>query len=278
MVILSRNPRKQRIDNVREVGWDAASVGAWAAELEGATALVNLTGRSVNCVHTEENRREILDSRLDSVRALGAAVKACRQPPTVWVQCSATGYYGDARGTPCDETAPPGRGFMAEVCGAWEGQFAEQVLPETRKVVLRLGVALGNDGGAYPPLRRLTRLLLGGAAGSGAQGMSWIHVDDVTGMMAEAIANAGWEGVYNACAPEPATNAEFMRALRQAWRRPWVPPAPEWAVLLAARWVLRTDGDLILAGARCVPRRALAAGYEFKYAQLKPALGALAAR
>ncbi|MBI3887216.1 MAG: TIGR01777 family protein [Opitutae bacterium] len=289
VVVLTRRPRARRGDGIREVAWDPAAAGpgnprgcsapgAWARELEGAEAVVNFTGRSVNCVHHAENRRAILATRLESVRALGAAVQACRQPPAVWVQCSATGYYGDVRGRLSDERAPAGRGFMAEVCREWEHTFEQHVLPATRKVTLRLGVVLGKRGGAYPPLARLTRWFLGGTAGRGDQGVSWIHIDDVTALFLAAMESSDWRGVYNACAPEPATNAEFMRTLREVQKRPWAPPAPGFAVRLTARWLLRTDGDLILAGPRCVPARAMAAGFRFKFAKLLYALDELAER
>ena len=289
VVVLTRRPRARRSDGIREVAWDPSATGqsnligysapgAWTQELEGATALVNFTGRSVNCVHHAENRRAILATRLDSVRVLGAAVSACRQPPSVWLQCSATGYYGDVRDRLCDEETPNGRGFMAEVCRDWEAAFDQLVLPTTRKVTLRIGVVLGKKGGAYPPLVRLTRMFLGGRAGRGDQGISWIHLDDVAEIFLNAIENASWRGVYNVCAPEPATNAEFMRTLRAVQKRPWAPPAPGFTVRLAARWLLRTDGDLILEGPRCVPARTQAAGYRFKYGKLLYALDALAER
>lgn len=278
MVILTRRPRERRSDGIREVAWDGRSAGTWTQELEGATALVNFTGRSVNCVHNAANRRAILATRLDSVRVLGAAVQACRQPPAVWVQCSATGYYGDVRDRLSDEQAPAGRGFMADVCREWEQAFEQQALAATRKVTLRIGVVLGKKGGAYPPLARLTRHFLGGTAGRGDQGISWIHVDDVSEIFLSAIENANWHGVYNACAPEPAANAEFMRTLREVQRRPWAPPAPAFAVRLAARWLMRTDGDLILEGPRCVPARAQAAGFRFKFGKLVYALDQLKER
>ena len=307
VVVLTRRPRVRRSDGIREVAWAPSATGqsnllgypkpsapsecekksnpigyfapgAWARELEGAAALVNFTGRSVNCVHHAENRRAIRATRLDSVRTLGAAVQACRQPPAVWVQCSATGYYGDVRDRLCDEETPNGRGFMAEVCRDWEAAFDKLVLPATRKVTLRIGVVLGKKGGAYPLLARLTRLFLGGRAGRGDQGISWIHLDDVSEIFLNAIENADWRGIYNACAPEPATNAEFMRTLREVQKRPWAPPAPAFAVRLAARCLLRTDGGLILEGPRCVSGRALAAGFRFKYGKLVYALDELAER
>ena len=277
VVLLTRQPRARRGDGVREVGWGAGQPAAWAQELEGAAVLVNFTGRSVNCVHTAENRQAILGSRLDAVRVLGAAVRGCACPPSTWVQCSATGYYGDGGGRWCDEQSAPGRGFMAEVCRQWEEAFDELALRATRKITLRIGVVLGRRGGAYPPLARITRWFLGGAAGDGRQGISWIHLDDLCGIFLQAI-EQDWRGTYNACAPEPATNTEFMRMLRCALHRPWAPPTPAFAVRLAARWLLRTDGDLILRGPRCLPRRALEGGFRFNYGTLRSALEELAAR
>jgi uncharacterized protein (TIGR01777 family) len=267
-VVLSRAPR----DNpaFREVLWNGETGGAWATELEGATAVVNLTGRSVNCLHTLANSREILESRVNSVRALGKGYARAKNPPPIFVQCSGTGFYGNSGDRLCDESLPSGPGFMAEVCRQWEEAFAALDLPEVRRVVLRLGVVLGREAGAFPPLARLTRLFLGGAAGSGRQYLSWIHRDDLVCLFSTVLAQPEFTGVYNACAPGPVTNAEFMRELRTALRRPWCPAAPEFIVELVARHALKTDGSLALHGQRAVPARLLAAGFAFKY----PAAGA----
>ena len=134
VVLLTRQPRERRGDGIREVGWGPRRPDIWKQELEGADALVNFAGRSVNCVHTAENRQAILGSRLDAVHVLGDAVKACRRPPGAWVQCSATGFYGDGEGRICDEQSAPGRGFMAQVCRNWEEAFDSLALSATRKV------------------------------------------------------------------------------------------------------------------------------------------------
>jgi uncharacterized protein (TIGR01777 family) len=280
VVILTRDPdafhpAANAAGAIRAVQWNGETAGAWRNELDGATALVNFAGRSINCLHTLENSREILESRINAVQALGRAVAMVRQPPAVWVQCSAAGYYGNAEADVREENAPAGRGFLAEVCRRWEEEFNALELPETRRVILRLGVVLDGAAGALPPLVGLVRRYLGGPAGSGRQYFSWIHRDDVVGIFLAALARTDCAGVFNATAPEPVTNRELMRALRAATGRPWCPPAPEFVVRLAAQYWLKTESSLILQGQRVVPARLLATGFEFKFPKLETALADL---
>ncbi|WP_218938645.1 TIGR01777 family oxidoreductase [Oleiharenicola lentus] len=270
VVVLSRRPRADAA--FREVAWDGVNGGAWTAELEGAAALVNFTGRSINCVHTPENRRAILGSRVHAVRALAQAWAQVANPPAVWLQCSATGYYGDAGDQPCDESAPAGADFLSEVCQRWEEAFATAKLPGLRRVVLRLGVVLDAEHGALPPLARLVRRYAGGAAGNGRQFMSWVHRDDVTTAMLAALTRGDLTGTYNLCAPAPVPNAEFMGALRGVLGRPWSPPAPAFAVRLMAGPLLGVDPALALHGQRALPRRLQAAGFAFAHPELGEAL------
>ena len=276
VVVLSRSPAEG--GPARQVAWDGRTDGPWRAELDGAAAVVNLTGRSVNCLPTPANRAEILASRLDSVRALGAACAAVAHPPRVWVQSSSLAIYGSPGERVCDETAPLADDFPASVCRQWEAALAAAAPAATRTVVLRIGLVLGPGGGALGPLVRLTRWFLGGTVGSGRQYLSWLHLDDMNAIFADAIGRDDWRGAYNACAPEPAANADFMRELRRAVGRPWSPPAPAWAVRLGARWLLRTDPDLALSGRRCVPARLRAQGFAFRFPALKPALADVARR
>ena len=256
----------------RSVIWDAAGAGPWEQEVEHADVVVNFAGRSVNSAPTPANRREILESRLAAVRALGAALARAGNRPAAWVQCSAVGYYGPRGDEPCGEDSPPGNDFFAEVCREWELTFAAACPPRVRPVALRLGVVLGRAGGAFPRLLRLARAGFGGAAGRGRQGMSWIHLDDAVDLIVRAATDETLRGPYNACAPQPVANAEFMRMLRGAVRRPWSPPVPAFAVRLGARFVMRTDPDLILHGQFAVPVRLLAAGHRFRHPQLEGAL------
>jgi uncharacterized protein (TIGR01777 family) len=255
------------------VEWDGRTQGPWAGELDGADAVVNLAGRSIACLHTPENRREILASRVDSVRAIDAAVARCRRPPGVLLQASAVGIYGDSGDRTCDETSPASSGFIAEVVAAWEAAFfSGDTSGGPRRVALRIGFVLGRDGGGFVPLVRLARLFLGGATGSGRQFVSWLHIGDLCSACRWLIARTDSRGVYNVAGPAPVTNAEFMRELRKTLGRPWSPPAPAWAVKAVARFVMHVDPGLVLSGCRCVPRRLLAEGYEFGHPALAPAL------
>lgn len=273
-VILTRSPAEGATP--REVAWNGESGGAWTAELRDAKAIINLAGSSINQVHTLAASREILESRVHAVQALGKALAKQKQFPAVWVQASAVGYYGREGAEIADENTPPGRDFLAEVCRQWEAAFQAACPPATRAVVLRLGVVLAPQGGAYPELAELTRRFLGGSAGSGRQGFSWVHGDDITAAFQQALTQHDFTGAYNVCAPQPVTNAELMAALRREFRRPWVPPAPSWAVRLAATHLMETDPSLILDGRRCRPRRLLEQGFRFKFPELAGALHDLA--
>jgi uncharacterized protein (TIGR01777 family) len=259
---------------VEYLQWDGKTLGNWASAIEGAEAIVNLTGKNINCRHTAENRREIIRSRVDSVRVLGDAIAHCANPPKVFVQTSGVGYYGDTGDRVVDEKGAPGSNFTAEVCRQWEGAFAALDLPATRKVVLRLGVVLGRAGGALPVLEKLTRWFLGGAVGSGRQFISWIHLSDVIRMFVASIELTGLTEVFNATAPAPVPNREFMRELRRALHRPWSPPVPA-PLARAGAWLMGSDGDLALLSSRCVPGRFLEQGFQFQFPNLRDALASL---
>jgi len=273
VVVLTRSPRS-RPDGVREAAWDGATGGDWIQWLDGAEAVINLAGKNINCPHTPENLRGITASRLNSVKAIGAALVQVAQPPRVWVQASATGFYGDTGDVACDEAAPAGSNSLAEICRQWEAAGAAAKMPAVRQVVLRIGFVLGRDGGALPVLSRLTKWFLGGAAGSGRQFLSWIHLADLVRIFVAAVESETWSGTFNAVAPGAVTNAEFMRALRRAQHRPWSPPAPEFAVRIGSR-LMGSEAALALVSQRCVPKRLVAAGFEFQFPELAAALGDL---
>lgn len=276
VVILSRRPAPAD-GLIRTVIWDGRTVGDWAKELNGADAVVNLTGRSVACLYTPENKREIISSRVDSVRAIALACEQCDEPPPVLVQASSLAIYGDAGDRICEETTPHGTGFSVQVCEAWEKAFFDDAAGGARRVALRIGFVLGQDGGALGQLAKLARWFIGGAAGNGRQYISWLHIDDFCAMVRWAIENPEAEGVYNATGSTPATNAEFMRALRATLGRPWSPPTPVWAVKLGARFIMRADASLALTGRRCVPRRFLDEGFTLRHTDLNATLRELLA-
>jgi uncharacterized protein (TIGR01777 family) len=273
VVVLSRGASRDS-NGIRQSHWDGRTVSEWVDSIDGAQAIVNLTGRSVNCLHTPEHRREIMDSRVDSVRVLGEAMKGCAQPPRVFVQASSLAIYGDPGDRWCDEDAPHAEGFSEEVCKRWEAEFEKIDSPGLRKIVMRIGIVLEADKGALPVLARLTRFFLGGRVGNGRQYISWIHVADLTRMFVEAIERSDLSGAFNATGPNPAANAEFMRELRRALHRPWSPPVPAWATRIGA-FFMRTEPSLALTGRRCRPKRFLENGFHFEFPDLRRALADL---
>ena len=271
VIVLTRSPDSGPArDGVTYVPWDGRTRGDWTSAIDGAQAVVNLAGRSVNCRYTRENRREIVDSRVDSVRAVADAIRLAERPPAVLVQAASLAIYGDPGDASCDEAAPFGSGFSVETCIAWEKAFDEQTTPATRRVLLRIGFVLGPDGGALGTLANLTRWGLGGRVGSGRQYISWLHVRDMNRMFQWAIEGDG-TGVYNATGPNPVTNADFMRALRGALHRRVGPPTPAWAVHVGALF-MGTEPSLALGGRRCIPKRLLEEGFAFEHPDLTEAL------
>jgi uncharacterized protein (TIGR01777 family) len=270
VVVLTRTPRV-RDDGVTEVEWDGQHIGEWIKFLDGAEAIVNLSGKNINCPHTPENLHALTASRVNSVRAIEIALHHIKNPPRIWVQAGAIGFYGDHGDFLCDENTLNGSDNLAEICRQWEDAFHAVDAPKTRKVLLRIGFVLGRDGGALPVLKKLTKWFLGGRVGSGRQYISWIHIADLARMFVEAIEHEELSAAFNAVAPNPATNAEFMRELRRALHRPWSPPAPEWAVKFGSR-LMKSEPSLALAGCRVAPKRFLEAGFKFRFSNLREAL------
>jgi uncharacterized protein len=270
ITVLTRSQPMTADKDVRFVPWDGRSVGSWTDAIDGADAIVNFTGKNVNCRLTERNQRELAASRRDAVIVLGDAVNLCRRRPGVFVQCSAVGVYGDTASC-CDEQTKDGDGVLAEVAKTCEAAFRGCDLKDTRKVVLRLGVVLGREGGALPLLARLTRCFMGGAAGSGKQYLSWIHAQDLNRIIVHTLGNPNIEGTFNAVSPMPVTNAEFMRTLRRVLGKPWSPPVPG-VLLRAIAFAVGFNSKLILTGQRSVPCRLQEAGFRFEFGDLEQAL------
>ena len=274
VVLISRNAPKNE-GPWTHVKWDGRTMGGWAEHLDGASAVVNLAGRTVDCIKTPDHCDEILRSRVEATLVLGKAVRGLKTPPQVWVQMATAHIYGDPPEAVCDEDSAFGFGLAPIVGKAWEAAFAEAVLPEMRQVILRTSFVLGANGGAFPKLRMLARCGLGGRVGHGRQGISWLHIDDMTRLIARAIADETMAGVYVATAPHPVSQAEFMRELRRAMRMPIAFPATELMVRFGAHWLLRTDPELVLYGRYCVSRRLEEEGYKFVFENIKDAMADL---
>ncbi len=278
VVLLSRHAPKV-IGPWRHVPWDARNVGDWCRELDGAAGLVNLTGRSVDCIKTPDHQDEILRSRVESTRVLGRACREVAAPPPVWVQMSTAHIYGDPPEIVCDEDSPAGCGLAPFVAKAWEEEFQTARLPSQRPVILRTSFVLGRDRGAgasaLTKLTRIVRLGLGGRVGSGTQGVSWIHEADLNRLIERGLTDPSMRGAYIASAPDPVSQREFARELRRALRIPIGLPAAEWMVRLGAPLLLRTDPELALCGRYVVSRRLREENFEFTFPRLREAFAEL---
>jgi uncharacterized protein len=275
VVVLSRNPPKPE-GPWKHVSWDARTLGEWRRELDGASGLINLVGRTVDCVKTPDHQDEILRSRVEATRVLGMAVRTLDKPPPVWVQMSTAHIYDDPPHVTCTEESPFGYGLAPVVARAWEDEFRASVLPSQRPVILRTSFVIGRErgagGGALARLRTLVRLGLGGRVGSGTQGMSWIHETDLNRLFERALTDPSMQGPYVASSPNPVAQQVFMRSLRRAVGMPIGLPAFSWMVRVGAPWLMRTDPELALYGRYVVSKRLQDEQFTFRFAQLGDAL------
>ncbi|MCB2407354.1 TIGR01777 family oxidoreductase [Hymenobacter lucidus] len=259
------------------VRWNGRTLGAWATELEGATALINLAGKSVDCRYTAANRSAIVRSRTDSTRVLGEAVAACRNPPAVWLNSSTSTIYQHTEGSQPANTEVAGligRNFSEMVAQRWEAEFWLAAAPRTRRVALRTAIVLGADGGALPVMARLAKFGLGTPQGSGQQWVSWLHIQDFCRAVEFLLDTPGLEGAVNLCALQPLPNQEFNALLDRYYQPKWHLPQPRWLLEIGA-FVLRTETELILKSRKVAPQRLLQAGFRFIFPSCEQALADL---
>jgi uncharacterized protein (TIGR01777 family) len=271
VIVLTRGSNRIK-NNVKYVNWNGAGIGNWLAELEESDVLINLTGKSVNCRYNDENKKEILSSRLNATKILGEVLGMLKHPPKIWINTASATIYRYADDRPQDEyTGELGTGFSVDVCKQWEAAFFEQGTPGTRKIGLRIAITLGSNDGVMPYYLNLAKFGLGGKQGSGKQYFSWVHESDVIGIIDFLIAHEELEGVFNVAAPNPVQNSELMNVVRAVVKAPFGLPATKWMLEIGARF-LNTETELILKSRWVIPTRLLEEGYTFNVTHIKEAI------
>ena len=253
-----------------EIPWNPAARSIGTPALEGLDAVVHLAGDNIASGRwTAAKKASIRNSRMQGTTVLCEALAQLVKPPKVLLSASAIGYYGDRGETILREGSPPGTGFLAEVCQAWEAATAPAVQRDIRVVRLRFGIVLSPAGGPLAKMLTPFRLGLGGVVGTGQQYMSWIALDDVLGAIHHALSTEALQGPVNVVAPQAVTNQAFTTTLGKVLRRPTRLPLPAFA----ARLLFGEMADaLLLASTRVVPARLVASGYTFRYPELEAAL------
>lgn len=267
--ILSRKWKPSK-GHIHYAVWDGKTLEeAWTSTFEGAEVVINLAGRSVDCRYTIANKKEILESRTFSTKAIGDAILNCKIPPKIWLNASTATIYRYSEDKEMTEaTGEIGAGFSVNVAKAWEAMFHSIVTPNTRKVTMRVSIVLGKGGGAMSPILSLTRLGLGGKQGHGNQYISWIHLEDFARAVNWFLHNNKATGIYNVVSPKPILNKNFMTVLRKVIKMPFGLPATKWMIKIGA-FFINTEAELVLKSRQVVPERLLKEGFTFKYTDLK---------
>ncbi|MGA7705381.1 MAG: TIGR01777 family oxidoreductase [Solirubrobacteraceae bacterium] len=284
VTILSRDPERAKADlgrpdsgaphadSLAATRWDPNGESAPRAALERADAVVHLAGENVAQRWTGSAKRAIRESRVLGTRNLVLGIEALGETerPKVLVSGSAIGYYGAHGDEPIDEESAAGEDFLAQTCAQWEAEAEKVARLGVRLVKVRTGVVLDSEGGALGKMLPAFKLGVGGPVASGRQYISWIHTDDVLGILLAAIDDERWQGAINATAPEPQRNRDFSKALGRALHRPSLLPVPG----MALRLMYGDMARVVTEGARVLPAKALVLGYDFRHPQLDEALRA----
>ena len=273
VVALSRTPdtASALLPHVKRVeAWRPNTELVPPSTLSDIGAVVHLAGETIGARWNPDKKQRIRESRVNSTNRLVESLSKVEPKPEVLVCASAIGFYGEGGDEEFTEDSPPGNDFLAEVCQDWELAAQKAEALGIRVVRIRLGHVLGKDGGLLRTMLPPFYMGVGGRLGSGTQWMSWIHIDDVAGIILYAIENQNVNGVLNATAPIPIRNIEFTKTLGRVIRRPTLFPVPTFA--LKIRFGEFTD--FVLMSQRVLPEKTLSMGYEFRYADLESALRA----
>ncbi|PCJ24315.1 MAG: TIGR01777 family protein [Flavobacteriales bacterium] len=274
VVILTRGTSRL-VDGIRFEHWDAKTLGDWSTLLEGAEVLINLTGKSVDCRYTKENKRLILSSRVDATNVLGEAINQLQNPPKVWFNSStATIYDYSLTKAMTEEDGDIGSDFSMSVAKAWEEAFFNSTTPKTRKIALRISLVLGKGEGVLPVLTKLSKLGLGGYHGNGKQKFAWIHIDDLIQTIEFLKGKESIDGPINCTSPSEIDNQQFMKALRKSLGVWFGIPTPKFALEIGS-FLMQTESELILKSRFVKPQRLLDNGFQFKFTNIDKALADL---
>ncbi|KAA2223932.1 TIGR01777 family oxidoreductase [Chryseobacterium sediminis] len=258
--ILTRKPQRKN-----EIYWDAKTLGEWKNSLEKADVLINLTGKSVDCRYHEKNKQEIYSSRINSTKILQEAVNQCSEKPKIWMNASsATIYVHSEQHLNTEENGIIGDDFSMNICKSWEREFFAFKNEGMRKIALRTSIVLGNNGGAFPKLKMVTKLFLGGKQGQGNQMVSWIHIDDFCKALDWIIQHEDMSGAINITAPAPLSNDNMMKKLRKELKVPFGLNAPVWQLEIASL-LLKTETELLLKSRNVYPERLIKGGFQFSF-------------
>ena len=279
VIALSRDIRRasQSIGDFAEVfEWDGRSTGTWIRQADGAFAVINLAGDNIASGKWNRYKKAgILHSRLDTTRAIIAAIKQVDNKPSVVIQSSAIGYYGSCGVQQLNEKSSPGKGFLADVCKKVEFCTEQMENLGVRLVVIRTGVVIGSGGGALPNLAKPFKFFLGGHPGSGKQWFSWISLKDQVAAIRFLLENENQQGVFNLTAPEPVTMKKFCKTLGRILHRPSWFPMPGFILRLMLG---EMANEMLLSGQRVIPERLLDAGFQFEHSKIEQALSAVLCR
>ncbi|KAF2081062.1 TIGR01777 family oxidoreductase [Flavobacterium sharifuzzamanii] len=269
IVILTRG-KSQTIDGIKYVNWNARTFTGWEKELENASILINLAGKSVDCRYTKANKKEILWSRIESTKILNKAVLSCKNPPKHWLNSSTATIYRFSLDKQMDEVdGEIGNDFSINVALSWEKAFFKTETPKTLKTALRTSIVFGKNGGAFVPLKTLAKMGFGGKQGSGNQFVSWIHEEDFASAV-DFIIEKEITGVINIVSPTPIRNSDFMQGLRKSIGFPFGIPLNKFFLEIGS-FVIRTETELVLKSRNVVPKRLLENGFQFKFEEIDDA-------
>lgn len=270
VLLLTRFPKKEN-----DMYWDANTLGKWTIALENSEALINLTGKSVDCRYTDKNKKEIYDSRINATQILGKAILQCKQPPKIWMNAStATIYRHSIDKKMTEQNGEIGNDFSMNIAKAWEKEFNQFETHKTRKVILRTSIVLGKNGGALIPLKTLAKFGLGGNQGRGKQKVSFIHEEDFVRAVEFILNRPNLNGVFNVTVPNPTNNMILMKTIRKKIGMPFGISHPEWLLKIGAK-IIGTETELVLKSRNVIPERLLQEGFSFKYPTIETTISNL---